>query len=243
MLFHLKAGDGKALPLVLLHGFLGSHKDFLEVVKHLNRPCILIDLFGHGNSPPPPDTISFFEMARSIAKILLEMKYPIFDLAGYSMGGRIALYLHKYYPDLFHRVILMSAHTGLSTIKSRKNHRKWHKEWMDHFQNLTATEFVEKWYSQPLFTPLKTSGNLPKRELTDLKDLQLIFNNLSLLKQEKHIPKDLKLISGELDLKYQTLYHCLQKEHISIKGAGHAVHIEHPAATALAIETHLTRRA
>ena len=72
-----------------------------------------------------------------------------------------------------------------------------------------------------------------------------MFDALSLLKQPNYsfiFPKraeKFKLICGDLDLKYKTLYHSLKRHDNAdvtvIKEAGHALHLEAPKETASAI--------
>lgn len=250
MLFFIKKNCKEGdIPLVFLHGFLGSHADFEAIVDILNLPSILIDLFGHGSSPSPPTPFSFSHMADAIALTLAKTGYSKFYLIGYSMGGRIALHLGLRHEKLFEKVILLSSHLGLTSLNAKKKHKKWHKEWMGYFNTLSEKDFLDKWYEQPLFAPLKEKPFFPAllktREKQNFSDLKMLFDELSLLKQPSYafiFPKGrekFKLICGDLDLKYKTLYHYLKRSHKAsvtvIKEAGHALHLESPEATAKAI--------
>ena len=94
-LAHDRAGSGE--PLVLVHGF-GTSRRIWDLVLPLLRPhreVVAIDLPGFGDSPlladhPTPPRLAV-EVARFVGELGLERPH----VAGYSMGGWIALELAK----------------------------------------------------------------------------------------------------------------------------------------------------
>ena len=76
---------------------------------------------------------------------------------GYSAGGRIALELKARFPDSFDRVIAISAHPGLINDDEKAKRRSIDEKWIELLETVPFEYFLEKWYAQPLFAPLKNS--------------------------------------------------------------------------------------
>jgi 2-succinyl-6-hydroxy-2,4-cyclohexadiene-1-carboxylate synthase len=94
----------QTLPsLLLLHGFMGSSADFRPAISTLAQyfHCICVDLPGHGQTLI--DDHDFVSTAEQILAIAPDNCY----LLGYSLGGRLALYLALHYPDHWQKVILV----------------------------------------------------------------------------------------------------------------------------------------
>ncbi|HWH45087.1 MAG TPA: alpha/beta fold hydrolase [Thermoleophilaceae bacterium] len=88
----LAAGEGE--PLVCIHGLGGTKASFLPTVAALaeSRRVIAMDLPGFGESHKPvgaPYDAAFF--ARSVFALLDSLGLDHADLAGNSMGGRVAI--------------------------------------------------------------------------------------------------------------------------------------------------------
>lgn len=78
--------------LVWLHGLLGSGQDWLPVAELCgDTPSLLIDLPGHGNSVSLT-TGGFEDISRQLTETLQANGIHEYWLAGYSLGGRIAMY-------------------------------------------------------------------------------------------------------------------------------------------------------
>ena len=90
---YLKSGNGRATPLLLVHGFSGSKEDFEPVVADLaaDRPVIAVDQPGHGGSEGSDDPAAY-GLATTSAWLLRfadELGLEDFHLLGHSMGGLI----------------------------------------------------------------------------------------------------------------------------------------------------------
>ncbi len=90
-------------PAVLfLHGFMGSSRDWSDVIAALEERfrCVAVDLPGHGASLglPYPGSYTIEGAARSVLRLLDELGIASPALVGYSMGGRLALYLALRHP-------------------------------------------------------------------------------------------------------------------------------------------------
>lgn len=98
-----KVTSGKAggYPIVLLHGFGGSHRVWEGVVPLLERDRRIIsyDLPGHAGSLDYPDVGSAAVCAKAVLADLAESGEPTVHLAGHSMGGAAAAICALMEPD------------------------------------------------------------------------------------------------------------------------------------------------
>lgn len=104
--------QGKGEPVLLLHGLLGSHSYWDEVVKHIpskKYEVIAPDLLGFGRSSKPKDLSYTIDdhIAAIEADVMSNIKSPI-TLVGHSMGAMIALRLASKYPDRIKALILVN---------------------------------------------------------------------------------------------------------------------------------------
>lgn len=101
---------GSGLPLVLLHGGLGSSDMFgpnLEAFS-TGRQLITVDLQGHGRTADIDRPLSTELMAGDIAALITELKLGRPDLAGYSLGGGVAFFVALRHPELVRKLVLIS---------------------------------------------------------------------------------------------------------------------------------------
>lgn len=97
-LAYRETGDGR--PLVLLHGFTGTGRQLIEsglagaIAGHGFR-VIVPDLRGHGDSARPHDPAAYPPDVLALDGLALVESLGLgpgdWDLAGYSLGGRIVL--------------------------------------------------------------------------------------------------------------------------------------------------------
>jgi pimeloyl-ACP methyl ester carboxylesterase len=118
------SGDRQSPAVLFLHGFMGSSADWRESMAVLGDQTFSIaaDLPGHGASLElAPDSYSVDGAARAVIGILdgLEVDRPI--VAGYSMGGRLALYLALRYPSRCAGLFLESASPGWRAPESGRH--------------------------------------------------------------------------------------------------------------------------
>jgi 2-succinyl-6-hydroxy-2,4-cyclohexadiene-1-carboxylate synthase len=158
---HIEHWGDRTLPsLLLLHGFMGSSKDFHPalptLVQHFH--CICIDLPGHGQTEIADH--NFVNTAEQILAIAPEYSY----LYGYSLGGRLALYLALNYPDRWRKVILESASFGLATTAARQHRQQQDAAIARKLSQpgLDFTAFIQNWYQQAVFTGVKDHPDFPQ---------------------------------------------------------------------------------
>ncbi|MCM2272198.1 MAG: alpha/beta fold hydrolase, partial [candidate division Zixibacteria bacterium] len=162
-------------PVLLLHGFLGDARDWDEIIAEIGAEfrVIAVDLPGHGQSLGLPDVhYSIDGCARQIVSLVEDLKLAQVAVCGYSMGGRLALYLAVHYPARFSQVILESATAG---IRSEQERRERHDQ--DHarakaLESSSLAVFLRTWYHQPLFSSFAKRPELLERiiEMRELGD-------------------------------------------------------------------------
>jgi 2-succinyl-6-hydroxy-2,4-cyclohexadiene-1-carboxylate synthase len=163
--YHVVQYGHPELPAILwLHGLLGSSADFWPVLTQLSKHfhCICVDLPGHGQTVATDYDIP--STAHCLVELLenLPVDRPC-GLYGYSLGGRIALYLALYYPQCWTRVVLESASAGLAAATVRPARQKQDRAIALKLRqpDLDFAEFIQHWYQQPIFQGLTTHPGFP----------------------------------------------------------------------------------
>ncbi|MBY6207144.1 MULTISPECIES: alpha/beta fold hydrolase [Halomonas] len=97
----LADSGGPGVPLVIVHGLLGSADNWRSHVKHWSqqRRVIAVDLRNHGRSPHA-DGMSYEDMAEDLADVITGSGADKVHLLGHSMGGKVVMSLARLYPDL-----------------------------------------------------------------------------------------------------------------------------------------------
>jgi pimeloyl-ACP methyl ester carboxylesterase len=103
---------GKGEQVLLLHGLLGSHAYWDEVVKHIptsKYEVIAPDLLGFGRSDKPKDiSYGIDDHVAAIERAVFDnIKTPV-TLVGHSMGAMVALRLAAKYPDRVKSLVLVN---------------------------------------------------------------------------------------------------------------------------------------
>ena len=105
-LAHRELGAGP--PLVILHGLLGSGRNWLGTARHLAPAwrCILVDQRNHGASPWAADA-SYPALAADIVALLDRLGIDTATLLGHSMGGKAALAAALTSPERVARLVVV----------------------------------------------------------------------------------------------------------------------------------------
>lgn len=114
---------GKAnRTVILLHGFLESHKVWNDYQKILSKhnTVISISLPGHGNSDCLGYIQSMEEMAESVKFVLRENKKRKAILIGHSMGGYVALAFADLFPDSVNGLCLFNSTAKPDSTEKKK---------------------------------------------------------------------------------------------------------------------------
>jgi 2-succinyl-6-hydroxy-2,4-cyclohexadiene-1-carboxylate synthase len=228
--------------LVLLHGFGGTRHAWDRVLAHLPaeryRPLAL-DLPGHGDQADAPRPITFDGCAASV----LERSPERFVLAGYSMGGRIALHVALVAPKLIDRLILISTTAGIEDPAERAARRDQDRRLATEIENGSIVDFVARWRAQPMFAgdpsgvdALARADHLrngPAAVAAVLRgvgtgEMQPLWERLNELKMP------ITIIVGERDAKFHVLGRrmadLLPQATLVMAQGGHVLPLENPTA-------------
>jgi 4,5:9,10-diseco-3-hydroxy-5,9,17-trioxoandrosta-1(10),2-diene-4-oate hydrolase len=104
-----RAGAGR--PLLLLHGLVGSAKNWRRNISFLSRDSSVyaVDLFNMGQSDRVPGLNAGLEAtADRLAAYMDALGLDQADIAGHSHGGAVAMMLASRHPDRVRRLILFA---------------------------------------------------------------------------------------------------------------------------------------
>ncbi len=120
---YLEKGSGK--PLILIHGNLSSSVYYLPLIERLpeNIRVIALDLRGFGDSSYTQKFDSLANLATDIQLFMSELKINKAVIAGWSLGGGVAMEFASRYPRSTEKLILINSttHKGYPIFKKDKN--------------------------------------------------------------------------------------------------------------------------
>lgn len=240
---HIK-GEGK--PIVCLHGF-SENLSTWELLDLKGYQLILIDLIGHGKSDKPHQG-KYYRLKvliKHINKLIFQLGLKKYSIAGYSMGGRIALAYALEYPCEIDTLILESASYGECGLKNRLKRRIDDLKLAKSLRGKGIEWFNQYWSGLNIFEsqrklPKAITDEISKRRLANVPHAlsntllctgQGIFPCLKNQIVSLSIP--ILYISGESDEKYRQTGSDFEKlntnaRHVIIPGCGHNTHIEDP---------------
>jgi esterase len=107
-LSHRDLGGQGEPPIVLLHGLLGSSRNWQTAGRELaaGRRVFALDLRNHGLSPHAPD-MSYDLMASDVLAWLGKQGMGPVELVGHSMGGKVAMLLACRNPESVARLVVV----------------------------------------------------------------------------------------------------------------------------------------
>ena len=168
-----------------------------------------------------------------------------FTLAGYSMGGRIALHAALALRERVERLVLVGASPGLADPAERARAARPTTALADRIEAIGVEAFVREWGAQPLFagkpraaspTPPTPTGcaTPPPALAAALRGLGTgvmppLWDRLRASWRSRST-----LVVGERDEKFRAIAErdggaaAERAAHVVVPGAGHAVHLEAP---------------
>ena len=108
-LAYSRFGEGNESNVVILHGLLGSKRNWFGIGKSLadlGFHVWLIDLRNHGESEWS-DKHTYFDLAEDVKKLLEEQGIVNSFLIGHSMGGKAAMVLDKLYQGFISKLVIV----------------------------------------------------------------------------------------------------------------------------------------
>lgn len=242
---------GAGAPLVLLHGFTGSGASWARHVPVFAGRffTIAIDLLGHGRSDAPADPARYRieRAAGDVLSVLDQLGVTRAAVLGYSMGGRLALFLATVAPERISALVLESSSPGIRDAADRRERAARDAALADELERDGIAAFVDRWERLPLFV---TQARLPEPERAALRAQRLaqaprgLANSLrgmgqgtqpSLFERLRSLRMPVLILVGALDPPYCALGREMvrlipQGRLTIIPDAGHAVHLEQPEA-------------
>jgi 2-succinyl-6-hydroxy-2,4-cyclohexadiene-1-carboxylate synthase len=208
---------------------MGSSKDWHEIIDLLvdSCLCLAIDLPGHGKSTclKNPGAYTFSETAAQVVRVMEMTKAVPATVMGYSMGGRIALYVALQYRHACSKLVIESATAGIVDEGERAKRKALDRDRAQEISRGKFEDFVRTWYCQPVF---QTLAENPER-----LDGMGVGMQPSLWGRLHELPIPTLLIAGEKDSKYvgivQSMAALIPKGRAaSVPEAGHNAHLENP---------------
>ncbi|RMD48584.1 MAG: 2-succinyl-6-hydroxy-2,4-cyclohexadiene-1-carboxylate synthase [Ignavibacteria bacterium] len=247
--YEFSAAKDKSIPLLFLHGFSGSSKDWNFIKENLKNKYDIytIDLIGHGFSDSPADgafysTSNQINYLQEFVENVIQTK-PV--IIGYSMGGRLALQFGIKHQDLLSGLIIESSTPGIEDINEKGKRKEWDESIARMIQERGIEYFAEHWINLPILKDSYRNANLPFQSIINSKvqnnptglansikffgtgTMPQCWDKLNSLK----IP--VGIIYGERDTKYEEISRKIAGQ-ISdsvlypIQSAGHIAHLEKP---------------
>lgn len=107
-LFHRDLGGAGKPPLILLHGMLGSSRNWqtagADLAAHFH--VFALDLRNHGKSPHA-ESMSYLEMVDDVLAWMDAQQVSAATVAGHSMGGKVAMLLACRDPERVERLMVV----------------------------------------------------------------------------------------------------------------------------------------
>ena len=256
LLAHTTWGDGS--PLLLIHGFTGNRDAWNHLRPLLGQRFRVLapDLPGHGESPIAPDT-TFDGTLEALLGLLDAHRLERVDVAGYSLGARVALGLCLRAPERVGRLVLESGSPGLRRRRERGERRRGDAALAEVIERDGVEAFLRRWEALPLFHGLRS---LPEEMRLNLRERRLShrpealagsLRALSLGAQPSYwtrlwtVRAPTLLLSGAGDAKFTGIARAMAAEiplvwgHV-FPGAGHAPHLESPVEWAREVTSFLS---
>jgi 2-succinyl-6-hydroxy-2,4-cyclohexadiene-1-carboxylate synthase len=250
------ASSGSGAPLLLLHGFTGSTETWTSLRAALGDRFAIhaVDLPGHGRSAAPQDPARYGlrRLADDLAAVIDALDIERAAVLGYSLGGRAALRFALDHPSRLHSLVLESVSPGVIDAAERESRRVADEGLAEAIERDGIPAFVERWERLPLWS---SQSALPDARRAALRAQRLANSARGLANSLRGSGAAVEapaidrlaamrvptlLIVGALDAKYIGLGRFMEASMPAarltvIDGAGHAVHLEEPAAYASAV--------
>jgi pimeloyl-ACP methyl ester carboxylesterase len=113
-LAYLTMGEPAGTPVVLIHGYTDSARDWVPLIPYLSPrlKLIVVDIRGHGRSGKPECCYTRVDFAYDIKLLLDALHIERADVVGHSLGSIVAQTFAEVWPEHTGRVVLISSSGG-----------------------------------------------------------------------------------------------------------------------------------
>lgn len=230
--------------VVLLHGFTHTGASWDPVVTALGESyrAIAPDIRGHGSA----SELAPVTLEAVLDDVRAQAPSDGFTLAGYSMGGRIALHAALAMPGQVRRLVLIGASPGIADPAERAERRRADERLAREIEASEIDAFARRWAGNPVLAGLP-DATLARVHADRLRStpagLARALRGLgtgalpSLWERLGELALPVMLIVGERDEKFRGRAEAMAQRIadpalIVVPDAGHAVHLEAPARVA-----------
>ena len=244
-------GDPDNSPLIILHGFFASSRNWRQVAQKLAAQyhVFVPDMRNHGASPQYP-LMDYQAMTADLLRFIDERGLETASLLGHSMGGKIAMWLALTAPDRLHKLIVADIapvsykHSFDNTVLALKALPLAEISNRKQAETLLVTDIPELSYRQFLLQNLiLKDGKYCWR--VDLDIFQLMSHHIAAFPDAEHLApftgNALFIAGGDSDfVQLEDINSLFPKAAFSIiADAGHWLHIQQPDAFTALVENFL----
>lgn len=101
-------GQDNPVPLIILHGFFASARNWRKIAERLSSVyhVYVLDMRNHGLSPHHP-IMDYPSMAADVLRFMDAHELATAHVLGHSMGGKIAMWLALNHPERMNKLIVV----------------------------------------------------------------------------------------------------------------------------------------
>ncbi|MBV27634.1 MAG: alpha/beta hydrolase [Gammaproteobacteria bacterium] len=241
-LHHVCFENTGAPAIVLLHGLLGSSRNWMTIAKelHADYAVHLLDMRNHGQSPHA-DSMRWSELVADLKAYLVAENIDRIHLVGHSLGGKVAMRFACEYPDLVDRLVIVDI--------AAKAYPPYNDAEFRAMLSIDVGELSSRKQAEELLEPLVPEWAMRQFLLTNLVrnqelgsyrwqiNLQSLHASLPHLREDPLLEEHrfenpvLLLRAGKSNFIEDTDIEAMQSkfprlEEVTIPGAGHNVHVD-----------------
>ncbi len=233
-------GDSNNRPLIILHGFFASSRNWRQIAQRLAARfhIYLPDIRNHGASPHDP-LMNYPAMTADLLRFIDQRGLETVSLLGHSMGGKVAMWLALTNPDKVDKLIVADIapvsykHSFDNTVSALKALPLAEISNRKQAETLLATQIPELGYRQFLLQNLiLKDGRYCWR--IDLDIFQRMAPNIAAFPNADHLSpftgKALFIAGADSDFIKPEDVKSLFPDAVlsSIANAGHWLHVQQP---------------
>lgn len=237
---------GEGSPIVALHGFTYTGRQFAGLAERLGRSVVAPDLPGHGGASHA--TTAWPTVLDMVASVTADQTGP---LLGYSQGARLALAGTATGTLDPSALVLISGTAGINDDEARRSRAEHDRVLAVRILELGLDAFLEEWTTtgitstQGLSLDERDADIAIRRENTaeglasaligyGQAALEPVWDSLT------SVNAPTLLVAGAADEKYREIAHELERriphaQTVIIDGSGHNPMLTHPLETAAAV--------